>query len=173
MKVLFELIQAELRSKAVYFQLSAVKFDDGYLAVKFAFCDADAVEKITRDILENHSKNVRFEITSTPGTVTLRVDPEEPVIMGIPFSSPDEERGTEPIEIAQLFVRREIEKNAVDFRYTTYVVWFAYVLGGWKALVSTTIADGRYYEVTYNKEADEFYVDTYLKIQNTKYNSTD
>ena len=30
------------------------------------------------------------------------------------------------------------------------VVWFGYVLGNWKALVSTTIPDGRYYEVTYN-----------------------
>lgn len=47
-----------------------------------------------------------------------------------------------------------------------YVVWFCFILGGWKALVSTTIADGRYYEVTYNKVADKIYLDVYEKIKN-------
>ena len=45
------------------------------------------------------------------------------------------------------------------------VVWFGYVLGNWKALVSTTIPDGRYYEVTYNKGKSEIYIDVYQKIR--------
>ena len=49
-----------------------------------------------------------------------------------------------------------------------YVVWFCYILGGWKALVSTTIPDDTYYEVTYNKEKDEIYLDTYVKADNVK-----
>lgn len=54
-----------------------------------------------------------------------------------------------------------------------YVVWFSYILGGWKALVSTSIGDGYYYEVTFNKEKKETYVDTYQKISNTAYPMTD
>lgn len=47
-----------------------------------------------------------------------------------------------------------------------YVVWFCYILGGWKALVSTNLPDGMYYEVTYNKERGETYLDAYKKVQN-------
>lgn len=54
-----------------------------------------------------------------------------------------------------------------------YVVWFSYILGGWKALLSTSIEDGRYYEVTFNKEKKETYVDTYQKISNKAYPQTD
>lgn len=47
-----------------------------------------------------------------------------------------------------------------------YIVWFCFTLGQWKALVSTTHADGRYYEVTFNKEKGEAYIDTYMKTHN-------
>lgn len=47
-----------------------------------------------------------------------------------------------------------------------YVVWFCFILGGWKALVSTTLPDGKYYEVTYDKLKDLTYLDTYQKISN-------
>lgn len=46
----------------------------------------------------------------------------------------------------------------------TYVVLFSYALGHWKAHVSTTIADGRYYEVTYNSATGETYIDEYQKV---------
>ena len=32
-----------------------------------------------------------------------------------------------------------------------FVVWFCKTLQNWKALLSTTISDGMYYEVTYKK----------------------
>lgn len=47
-----------------------------------------------------------------------------------------------------------------------YVVMFAYVLGGWKALVSSSTPNGLYWEVTYNKDKGETYVDTYEKLSN-------
>lgn len=47
-----------------------------------------------------------------------------------------------------------------------YVVFFAYILGGWKAMVSTAVPDGMYYEVTYNKDSGEAYVDAYKKFNN-------
>jgi hypothetical protein len=47
-----------------------------------------------------------------------------------------------------------------------YIVWFSKTLQNWKALVSTTISDGMYYEVTYNGNARETYLDAYKKWEN-------
>lgn len=45
-----------------------------------------------------------------------------------------------------------------------YIVWFAKVLGNWKALVSTDAEDGMYFEVTYNGNKQEAYIDSYRKF---------
>lgn len=47
-----------------------------------------------------------------------------------------------------------------------FVVWFSKTLQNWKALVSTTVADGMYYEITHNGNKDETYVDAYKKWEN-------
>lgn len=47
-----------------------------------------------------------------------------------------------------------------------FVVWFCKTLGNWKALVSTTVSDGMYYEVTHNGERNETYLDAYKKWEN-------
>lgn len=47
-----------------------------------------------------------------------------------------------------------------------YIVWFAYILGGWKVLISTNVKDNCYYEVTHNVAKNETYVDKYVKVQN-------
>lgn len=47
-----------------------------------------------------------------------------------------------------------------------YVVWYNYTLGNWKALVSTTVPDGMYYEVTHNIDKNETYLDVYKKWEN-------
>jgi hypothetical protein len=47
-----------------------------------------------------------------------------------------------------------------------YVVWFSKVLKNWKALVSTSLPDEMYYEVTYNGETKEIYLDVYSKLYN-------
>ena len=50
-----------------------------------------------------------------------------------------------------------------------YITWFAKVLGNWKAMVSTDLVDDQYWEVTYNGEKKEAYVDHYEKVSNQKY----
>jgi hypothetical protein len=47
-----------------------------------------------------------------------------------------------------------------------YVVWFCKTLQNWKALVSTTLPDQMYYEVTYNGDKKETYIDAYKKFNN-------
>lgn len=52
--------------------------------------------------------------------------------------------------------------------FEVFVVWNAYILGNIKALLSTTLFDGMYYEVTYNKAKNEIYFDAYKKFENRK-----
>ena len=47
-----------------------------------------------------------------------------------------------------------------------YIVWFCKTLQNWKALVSTDVINGVYWEVTHNGDKNETYVDTYFKSSN-------
>ena len=47
-----------------------------------------------------------------------------------------------------------------------FVVWQCKTLQNWKALLSTTLADGMYYELTYNGDKKEIYLDAYKKFEN-------
>lgn len=47
-----------------------------------------------------------------------------------------------------------------------FIVWFSKTLQNWKTLISTTISDGMYYEVTYNGDKKETYLDAYKKWEN-------
>lgn len=47
-----------------------------------------------------------------------------------------------------------------------YVVWLCKTLQNNKALLSTTLFDGMYYEITYNGDKNEAYVDAYKKWEN-------
>lgn len=49
-----------------------------------------------------------------------------------------------------------------------FIVWFCKTLQNWKALVSTNLPDGMYYEVTYNGDKKELYLDAYKKFENRK-----
>lgn len=47
-----------------------------------------------------------------------------------------------------------------------FVVWFCKTLQNWKALVSTVLPDGMYYELTFNGDKQELYLDAYKKFEN-------
>lgn len=95
-------------------------------------------------------------------------------LKGIPFSSDDE--GIDFQMKAKLLVQQQYNEWGIGTRKgetpvplqlgEIYVVMYAYVLGGWKALISTSRPDGRYYEITYNHAKCETYLDTYLKTHN-------
>lgn len=50
-----------------------------------------------------------------------------------------------------------------------YVVWLNRTLQNNKALLSTIISDGMYYEVTYNGDKNELYFDTYKHVMNREF----
>jgi hypothetical protein len=47
-----------------------------------------------------------------------------------------------------------------------YVVWLCKTLQNSKALLSTNRPDGMYYELTYNGDKGELYIDAYEKVNN-------
>ena len=47
-----------------------------------------------------------------------------------------------------------------------YVVWSCKTLQNNKALLSTNVSDGMYYEITHNGDKNETYVDAYKKWEN-------
>lgn len=49
---------------------------------------------------------------------------------------------------------------------SVFIVWMCKTLQNNKALLSTTLFDGMYYEVTYNGNKNEFYLDAYKKWEN-------
>ena len=64
---------------------------------------------------------------------------------------------------------RRNEASDPPTKFDVYVVWNCYILGNMKALLSTTLEDGMYYEVTYNKAKNEIYLDAYKHAENVCY----
>ena len=54
--------------------------------------------------------------------------------------------------------------HAPDFGL--YTVWFCKTLQNWKAVVCTSLRDNRMWEVTYNGDKNEVYLDEYEKTMN-------
>ena len=66
------------------------------------------------------------------------------------------------------YVNKHVDKTD-KIKITTddvYVVWCCKTLQNWKALVSTTLPDGTYYEITHNGDKNETYIDVYKKWEN-------
>lgn len=47
-----------------------------------------------------------------------------------------------------------------------YVVWYCKTLQNQKALLGTPVRDGKYFEVTYNGDKQQVYLDEYIKSKN-------
>lgn len=50
-----------------------------------------------------------------------------------------------------------------------HTVWFSYVLGNMKMIITDAGPSNRIYEVTYNRQANKMYVDVYEKQLNATY----
>lgn len=74
------------------------------------------------------------------------------------------------IEICKKEVRKyakeHLDKSDVVPEFEVFVVWSCKTLQNNKALLSTTLKDGMYYEITYNGNEKELYFDAYKKFEN-------
>lgn len=66
-----------------------------------------------------------------------------------------------PINIVAQYLEDKNINNAGNI----FIVWMCYILGNRKYFIGTTNTY-KYFEVTYNKTKDEWYIDVYNKIDN-------
>lgn len=67
------------------------------------------------------------------------------------------------------YIKTMLDKSDPNFGFKqeeVSLVWFCKTLQNWKALVTTTLPDQMYYEVTYNGDRNETYLDAYKKFHN-------
>ena len=71
-------------------------------------------------------------------------------------------------EVVVKYFNEHVEKtdNKKITEDDVFIAWFCKTLQNWKALVSTTISDGMYYEITHNGDKNETYLDAYKKWEN-------
>ena len=72
----------------------------------------------------------------------------------------------EAIDIVADYIREHLDKSEPEPEFTVYTVWKAKTLQNWKYLLSSTLSDGMYYEMTYNGDKCEWYLDAYKKFEN-------
>lgn len=68
--------------------------------------------------------------------------------------------------IVKEYAANHLDKSDGEIEFDVYVVWQCKALQNWKALLSTSLPDGMYYELTYNGNTKEMYVDAYKKFEN-------
>ena len=57
------------------------------------------------------------------------------------------------------------DKHIVVDKYNIFIVWSCYILGNRKYLISTTDSD-KYFEVTFDNNKKQWYIDEYNKVNN-------
>lgn len=70
------------------------------------------------------------------------------------------------IEIVRNYIVEHLDKADAKPEFEVYVVWKCKALQNWKYLISSTLFDGMYYELTYNGDKKEWYLDAYKKFEN-------
>lgn len=75
------------------------------------------------------------------------------------------------LRIVDNYIRAHLDKSDPEVRFDVFTVWKAKILQNWKYLISSTLPDGMYYELTYNGDKAEWYLDAYKKIENVVHNS--
>ena len=69
-------------------------------------------------------------------------------------------------ELVRKYTVEHLDKSDEAPQFDVFVVWNCKTLQNNKALLSTTLFDGMYYEVTYNGDKNEIYFDAYKKFEN-------
>lgn len=70
------------------------------------------------------------------------------------------------------YAKEHLDKSDPEPEFTVFIPWKAKILANWKYLVSTTLSDGMYYEVTYDGAKELWYFDAYKKFENRAYAAT-
>lgn len=69
-------------------------------------------------------------------------------------------------QLVKDYIINHLDKSDEQPEFDVFVVWQCKVLQNWKLLLSSTLPDGMYYELTYNGDKSEWYLDAYKKFEN-------
>lgn len=70
------------------------------------------------------------------------------------------------IEIVKHYILAHLDKSDELLPFDVYIVWKSKILQNWKYLISSSLLDGMYYELTFNGDKNEWYLDAYKKFEN-------
>lgn len=70
------------------------------------------------------------------------------------------------IEIVREYIVQHLDKSDITPSFEVFTVWKCKTLQNWKFLISSTLFDGMYYEMTFNGDKNEWYLDAYKKFEN-------
>ena len=77
------------------------------------------------------------------------------------------------IEIVRAYINEHLDRSDAKTEFDVYTVWKCKTLQNWKFLISSSLYDGMYYELTYNGDKREWYLDAYKKFENRCIPSTE
>lgn len=69
------------------------------------------------------------------------------------------------IDIVRKYIVEHLGKSDNIPWFEVFIVWKCKALQNWKYLLSSTLFDGMYYELTYNGDEKEWYLDAYKKFE--------
>ena len=69
-------------------------------------------------------------------------------------------------ELVKNYAEEHLDKSDIVPKFDVFAVWSCKTLQNSKALLSTTLSDGMYYELTYNGDKKKLYLDAYKKFEN-------
>ena len=70
------------------------------------------------------------------------------------------------LKLVRNYVLSHLDKSDPNPNFEVYIVWKCKTLQNWKYLISTTLYDGMYYELTFDGDKDSWYLDAYKKFEN-------
>jgi len=69
-------------------------------------------------------------------------------------------------DIVNNYIVDHLDKSDPVPNFEVYIVWKCKTLQNWKWLLASTLPDSMYYELTYNGDKGEYYLDAYRKVEN-------
>ena len=73
------------------------------------------------------------------------------------------------VNIVRKYVKELLNEEEGKYPFEVFIVWKCKTLQNWKYIISTDLYDGRLYELTYNGDRNEWYMDVYKKQENRVY----
>lgn len=68
-------------------------------------------------------------------------------------------------ELVAKYIEEHLDKSDSPVAIIVYIVWKCKTIQNWKYLISSDLHDGMYYELTFNGDKDEWYLDAYKKFE--------